>query len=104
MNRADRAKQFQPFDALKGLQEELRSREERRTRVVKKEISEEREEQISAELAKIYKRSDVEITFYRGGHYYSLEGTVLEKNDVYKYLLVGQERIYYTDIYELKLL
>ncbi len=104
MNRADRAKQFQSFDALKGLQEELRSREERRTRVVKKEISEEREEQISAELAKIYKRSDVEITFYRGGHYYSLEGTVLEKNDVYKYLLVGQERIYYTDIYELKLL
>lgn len=104
MNRADRAKQFQPFDALKGLQEELRSREERRTRVVKKEISEEREEQISVELTKIYKRSDVEITFYRGGHYYSLEGTVLEKNDVYKYLLVGQERIYYTDIYELKLL
>ena len=104
MNRADRAKQFQPFDALKGLQEELRSREERRTRVAKKEISEECEEQISAELTKIYKRSDIEITFYRGGHYYSLEGTVLEKNDVYKYLLVGQERIYYTDIYELKLL
>lgn len=104
MNRADRAKQFQPFDALKGLQEELRSREERRTRVEKKEISEEREEEISAELTKIYKRSDIEITFYRGGHYYSLEGTVLEKNDVYKYLLVGQERIYYMDIYELKLL
>ena len=104
MNRADRAKQFQPFDALKGLQEELRSREERRTRVAKKEISEEREEQISDELSKIYKRSDIEITFYRGGHYYSLEGTVLEKNDIYKYLLIGQERIYYTDIYELKLL
>ena len=79
MNRADRAKQFQPFDALKGLQEELRSREERRTRVVKKEISEEREEQISAELAKIYKRSDVEITFYRGGHYYSWKEQCLKK-------------------------
>ena len=33
MNKADRAAQFQPFDALKGLQEELRAREERRTRV-----------------------------------------------------------------------
>lgn len=102
MNRADRAKQFQPFDALKGLQEELRSREERRTRVAKRELGEEREEEISMELAKIYKRSDVDITFYRGGHYYSLQGTVIEKNDIYKYLIVGQERIYYTDIYELK--
>lgn len=104
MNRVDRAKQFQSFDALKGLQEELRAREERRTRVAKKELSQEREEQISEELGKIYKRSDVDITFYRGGHYYSLQGTVLEKNDIYKYLLIGQERIYYTDIYELKLL
>ena len=102
MNRADRAKQFQPFDALKGLQEELRSREERRTRVAKRELGEEREEEISMELAKIYKRSEIDITFYRGGHYYSLQGTVAEKNDVYKYLIVGQERIYYTDIYELK--
>lgn len=102
MNRADRAKQFQPFDALKGLQEELRSREERRTRVTKRELGEEREEEISMELAKIYKRSEIDVTFYRGGHYYSLQGTVIEKNDIYKYLIVGQERIYYTDIYELK--
>ena len=102
MNRADRAKQFQPFDALKGLQEELRSREERRTRVAKRELGEEREEEISMELAKIYKRSEIDITFYRGGHYYSLQGTVIEKNDIYKSLIVGQERIYYTDIYELK--
>ena len=41
MNKADRAAQFQPFDALKGLQEELRMREERRNRVAKKEVSEE---------------------------------------------------------------
>ena len=44
MNKADRAAQFQPFDALKGLQEELRAREERRTRVAKKELSEEQME------------------------------------------------------------
>ena len=102
MHKVDRAAQFQPFDALKGLQEELRSREERRTRVTKRELGEEREEEISMELAKIYKRSEIDVTFYRGGHYYSLQGTVIEKNDIYKYLIVGQERIYYTDIYELK--
>ena len=40
MNRQDRAKQFMPFDALKGLQEALRVREERRSRIEKKSLSE----------------------------------------------------------------
>ena len=102
MNKADRAAQFQPFDALKGLQEELRAREERRTRVEKKELSEEQIESLSTALAKIYKRSEVEITFYSGGHYYSLTGTVTDKNDIYKYIVVGVGKIFYDDIYEIK--
>ena len=104
MGKVDRAAQFQPFDALKGLQEELRAREERRTRVEKKEITEERAESISTQLIKIYKRSDVEIVFYRGGHYYNLQGSVVDKNDIYKYLVIGQEKIFYDDIYEIKIL
>ena len=63
MNREERAKQFMPFDALKGLQEELRIREERRTRVTKKTLSEEQIERISAVLAKIRQGSQIEITF-----------------------------------------
>ena len=43
---SDRARQFLPFDALKGLQEELRIREERRTRIEKKALSEEQIERI----------------------------------------------------------
>ena len=104
MNKADRAAQFQPFDALKGLQEELRAREELRTRVEKKELSEEQIESLSTALAKINKRSEVEITFYAGGHYYSLTGTVTDKNDIYKYLVVGDGKIFYDDIYEIRLL
>ena len=103
MNKADRVAQFQPFDALKGLQEELCAREERRMRVEKKEISEEQMEKISSELTKIYKRSEVEVTFYSGGHYYCLKGMVVDKNDIYKYLVVGGGRIFYDDIYEIKL-
>ena len=102
MNKADRAAQFQPFDALKGLQEELREREERRTRVEKKELSEEKMDEISSILAKIYKRMEVEVTFYSGGHYYSVKGVVVDKNDIYKYFVVGQGKIFYDDIYEIK--
>ena len=93
MNKANRAAQFQPFDALKGLQEELRIREERRNRVVKKEVSEERAEEISRELIKIQKGSNVEIVFYRNGSYYELTGCVFAKNDTYRYLMIGEEKI-----------
>ena len=103
MHKVDRVAQFQPFDALKGLQEELQRREELRTRVEKKELSEEKMERISSALAKIYKQSEVELTFYSGGHYYSLQGTVTAKNDIYKYLIVGEGKIFYDDIYDIKL-
>ena len=103
MNKANRAAQFQPFDALKGLQEELRMREERRNRVFKKEVSEERAEEISRELIKLQKGSNVEIVFYRNGCYYELTSYVFAKNDTYKYLIIGEEKITYDDIYELKI-
>lgn len=102
MNRANRAAQFQPFDALKGLQEELRMREERRNRVAKKEVSEERLEEISQELIKLQKGSNVEIIFYRNGRYYELKGCAFIKNDTYRYLMIGEEKIAYDDIYEIK--
>ena len=44
MTTAERAKQFAPFDAMKGLQEALRDREERHSRVERHEISEEQQE------------------------------------------------------------
>ena len=44
MNRVERAKQFLPFDALKGLKEELESREEKMSRVPRHELTEERAE------------------------------------------------------------
>ena len=44
MNRQERAKQFMPFDALKGLKEALKAKEEKLTRVAKRELSEEQQE------------------------------------------------------------
>ena len=51
MNRQDRAKQFMPFDALKGLQEELRKKEIEYEQ--RKEISEWVLEELEDELRKI---------------------------------------------------
>ena len=98
MNRADRAKQFMPFDALKGLKEELKKREERRLLVEKKEISEEETERISANLLKAEKGDGVKITFYRKGRYVCEEGILTEKNFAHKFIAVNGVRVFFDDI------
>ncbi len=103
MNRVDRAKQFLPFDALKGLQEELESREEKMSRVPRHDLSDELMEELSSVLSLIEKGSIVDMTFYRKGHYYNLRGEVESLNIIYKYLIIGEEKIHFDDIYTLSL-
>ena len=104
MNNQERAKQFMPFDAMKGLQEELSIREERRTRVQKKEISEEQIERISRVLSRLRKESRVAITLYSKGHYISIEGVVTEVCHTGEYIKIGSEKVYYDDIYEIAII
>ena len=103
MNKVDRAKQFLPFDALKGLHEELELREEKMSRVPRHDLTEERMEELSAVLSQLYKGSQIQMTFYRTGHYYDLRGTVENVNIIYKYLQIGEEKIRFDDIYSLSL-
>ena len=53
MNNQERAKQFMPFDALKGLKEALKDREERRTRVPKIELSDDMADELSRVMARV---------------------------------------------------
>lgn len=104
MNNQERAKQFMPFDALKGLNEALRDREERRTRIAKKQLSEEMVEEISRVLERVEPRSEVRIKFYSKGHYIDLQGTVLNKDIIYRFLKIGNERIYFDDILKIRII
>ena len=104
MNRQDRAKQFMPFDALKGLQEELRIREERRTRVKKKLLSEEQIERISKVLSRVRQGCRVAICLYSKGHYICVDGTVSELDEIYEYIKIGNEKVYFDDIYKIAII
>ena len=104
MNRQDRAKQFMPFDALKGLQEELRIREERRTRVKKKTLSEDQIEKISRVLSIVSEGSKVAICLYSKGHYISVEGYVSEVGQIYEYIKIGNEKVFFEDIYRIAII
>ena len=73
-NRIARAKQFLPFDALKGLQEALREKEIEYEE--KKELSEDTLAELNNKFNQIEKGSFVKIRYYRNGRYKEIEGIV----------------------------
>lgn len=85
MNRTDRAKQFAPFDALKGLQEALRIKELNHERVQKGDLSEEKAEEMSKIIINLNKREKVKITYFKEGYYKQAQGQIkidIEKNRI----------------------
>lgn len=103
MTRQERAKQFMAFDAMKGLQEALRDREERHSRVEKHDISEEQTEKNSAVFARLFKGSSVRVECWHAFHDVTLSGTVSDVSLAFGYLTLGGERIYFTDVYSVQL-
>ena len=74
MSREARAKQFAPFDALKGLQDALRIKEFQHERVQKGEVQEEKADEISKALINLEKGSSVKVVFFENGYYHNLQG------------------------------
>lgn len=99
MTREQRAKQFMPFDAMKGLQEALRDREERHSRVERHGISEEEQEALSAVMNRLSKGDKIRISYYSHFHDVEKTGTVTAINYAYRFLKVDEEKIVFDDIY-----
>ena len=99
MSAADRAKQFMPFSALKGLDEALRMKE--KIIVEKKELSEDTVEQISAILSSIGRGNLVEVVFFDDGEYISVEGIVTDFDPIMKKMTVVKTEIAFECIYKL---
>ena len=72
--RADRAKQFMPFDALKGLQDALREKEIEYEQ--KKELTEESLTELQIEFNKIEIGSRVKIKYYKNKKYIDVSGVI----------------------------
>ena len=74
MAREERAKQFAPFDALKGLQNALRAKEYEHERIAKGDITEEKAIELSKTLLSIEKGDVVEARVFKDGHIESVSG------------------------------
>ena len=95
MNREDRAKQFLPFDALKGLREELKRREEIALRTERRQLSEEESERLSKRLLRLKRGDTVTVEYYDSGHYRTLVGEVTSLDTVFGSLMLvvdGEKR------------
>lgn len=88
-NRVARAKQFLPFDALKGLQEALREKEVEYEE--KKDLSEDTLNNLNDKFNQIDNGSFVKITFYKNGKYSEIKGRVTNIDYIKKKIQINKE-------------
>ncbi len=100
MSTADRAKQFAPFSALKGLDEALRQKE--RVFVEKPEFSDEAAEELSRKIAEICVGMRVCVVYYSDGECISIDGLVTGIDKTFKKLTVVKTEIPMDDILDIK--
>lgn len=102
MNRQERAKQFMPFDALKGLQEELRKKEIEYEE--QKEMCDASLEELENEFNKLEIGNKVEVKFYKQGQYITIKGELKKINYQKKKIQIDYEIINLCDIIKIKLI
>ena len=89
MNKVARARQFLPFDALKGLQEALREKEVEYEE--KKELSEDTLNDLNNKFNQIENGSYVTIKFYKNGKYSEIKGRVTNIDYIKKKIQINKE-------------
>ena len=101
ISRADRARQFLPFDALKGLNEALRSKEiEYEDR---KDLSEDEEEKISNILLSLESGNNIRVKYYYKRQYILLKGIIKKIDPIKKQILfIDESIIQFNDIIEIE--
>ena len=102
MMREQRAKQFMPFDAMKGLAEALKDREERHSRTVKHGVSEDAQQRICDALLRMEKGSRVLVSHYSCFHDVETEGIVTEIDRVCRFFRLNEEKILFDDLYDIR--
>ena len=100
LSRVERAKQFLPFDAVKGLQVALREKEIER--INKFELSDEQIENISDTLKMLRIGEKIEVVYYVDRQYKKMQGNVVKLNNVKKSILIDDIEIFFVDIFSIK--
>ena len=100
MDKGSRAKQFMPFDALKGFREAVAEKE--RIIVPERDLSEEKKEELDWKLRQIQKRDIVTVEYFKDKEYAQVTGMVTRIDDASRTLEIGNTRIDFVNISDLK--
>lgn len=103
MSRVDRAKQFMPFDALKGLQEALRLKEYEHEKSLKNELSEEQIMKISETLRTMENNDLIEVKIFDDGYFKVIQGRV-KKEIEFEHIFVDGREIVFDVIQDIRVL
>ena len=99
---SERAKQFMPFAALKGLPEALREKE--RITVPRRELTEDMAQELNCQLSKLRKGMTARIEFYSEYEYVKITGTVSRIDENMRIIRLGDTEISLDDITCIELL
>ncbi len=99
MSQADRAKQFMPFDALKGFRELLREKE--RVLVPKATLTEDKQAELDYKIHRIHNQDMVTIVYFEKDAYVKVTGIVTRIDPGSRILKVVNTKIPFDDIYEI---
>jgi len=99
MANSDRARQFMPFDALKGLKEEIRKRE--KIKVPKKELSPDGVEMLEYKLQQVKKGMMIKVIYFANNEYLALEGMVSNIDIIEHKITIVKQAIPIKDIYDI---
>lgn len=100
MDRAERAKQFMPFDALKGFREALEEKE--RIVVPKRELSEEQKEELNFKMRHVRKGDIITVEYFHDGEYVQVMGMVSGIDEVGRVIKIVNTKIEMEDIVEVR--
>lgn len=100
MDRGSRAKQFMPFAALKGFREAMAEKE--RIIVPKRDLSEEKKEELDWKLRQIQKEDIITVEYFQDREYVQVTGMVTRIDNARRALEIAGMRIAFVDISDLK--
>lgn len=99
LSRIERAKQFLPFDAVKGLQFALREKEN--LCMSKVELSDEQIENISNLLGVTKIGDSIEVVYYDNKQYKKIQGKVTKISNVKKSIAIDNVEVFFIDIFSI---
>lgn len=101
-DRLDRAKQFMPFDALKGFREAIREKEKEIEE--KSVLEEDKSNDINNTLENLKVGSRIEITYYEEYHYITKIIDIKKLSFQSRKIILNNQIIYFDDIKDIRII